>query len=495
MKTVVHILSVFFVVLAFTSCSNTDYQNTIPASASVVVKLDLKSIAEKGELGQSQSLQKLENYLKLVVAEKDMKKVGSYIDDPMSIGIDFSLPAFFFQFDSEAYGLTFKVRDDADLKDFLLLLQKQGLASKPVERNGLMTGSLVGGDIGYYYDANTLLLLSSEGGAPSQVRMAQVLMNQKESDSFVSTEAFGKMEDCTDDMVCYARFSALPTSVSVPMTIFCALPSKARPSEVEILAQARFEAGRALMTVQWWGNNEKAQKHIADVSKRLMPVQGRFITLAQDDLLAWCSLGAQGNWLLKQLQSLGDIKEKLFLLERAIDIELMLKSIKGDVAVAFSSQVLNQHPDAFVLHAQLANTNFLEDIDYWTVSMKDYGMSMERLEGNHFALHADGHTWHWGVNGNDFFYAGEEAPLQSEGSKNTFLNAHEQDVMNSLLYFYLNVEQLKAQGLVSPSTSAFPLSHAFDVLQSVVVRHTLDGQLVVEVEAKDKQMNILKQLL
>ena len=141
-------------VMALSSCSKTDYQKVIPANAALVVKVDVKAIAEKSEFSKSKSMQQVEKSLSLVVKDKDMKKVKDYIEDPMSMGIDFSVPAYAFMVDKETFGLTMKVNDKDDVKDFLQLLNKQGMASKPQEKNERMCGTLLD-DFSYTYDGTT----------------------------------------------------------------------------------------------------------------------------------------------------------------------------------------------------------------------------------------------------------------------------------------------------------------------------------------------------
>ena len=157
MKKIQFLSLMALVIMALCSCTNTDYQKAIPANATLVVKADLKSVSEKADFKHSKWMTMLDVSLVAVVKGKDMKSVKEYIDDPMKTGIDFSMPLYVFMVGEETAGMTMKVNDEGDVKDFLLLLQKQGLASKPVEKDGLMCGTLID-DISYAYDSKSFFL-------------------------------------------------------------------------------------------------------------------------------------------------------------------------------------------------------------------------------------------------------------------------------------------------------------------------------------------------
>ena len=96
MKKIQLISALVLVVMALCSCTNTDYQKVIPANATVVVKADMKSISEKADFKDSKYKQMLDESLSAVVKGKDMDAVKAYIDDPMKMGIDLSMPFYFF---------------------------------------------------------------------------------------------------------------------------------------------------------------------------------------------------------------------------------------------------------------------------------------------------------------------------------------------------------------------------------------------------------------
>lgn len=479
-------------VASLCSCSKTDYQNVVPANATFVAKVDVKSMAEKGDFAHSKAIGVLKGGLALVVSGKDMKQVKAYIDDPMAIGLDLSMPAYAFMVGNEYAGLTMKVNDEDAVKDFLLLLHKQHLATKPVERHELMCGTLLD-ELFYSYDGKTFLLLASmgEGGGSRLEPMAQQLMNQKEEDSFVGTDAYDKMEDAGKDIVWYSNLAALPADVA--SHVLEVLPKSVKKSDIELMTSVNFEAGAAVMQAKVWGKTDKAQQLIEEANANLHKMEGRYVGKASDDMLAWLGMGVKGEWLLQKLKEDKSMKEQLIMLERAIDIEQMLKAVDGDVAVEVSAGALKGHDDDYIAYAQLKNTDFLQDVNDWKVGMKDYGMSMEDDGSNHFVLHAEGQAWQWGVDGDDLYYAADGRLVHdAEATPCAALKAHESDIKNSLFFVYVNVAKMGLEKELKGDMKM--LGKAFGAIEAIVLKSSSADEVTLTIETKDKHENFLKQL-
>ena len=492
MRKIIVVFLTLLAVLSFSSCTNTDYQNVIPADATLVAKLDVKALAEKGDLAHSRAVDVMKGYLALVVSSKDQKQAKAYIDDPMSMGLDLSMPLYFFMVGNEQMGLTAKVADEDAVKDFLLLLHKQHLASKPVEKHEQMCGTLLD-EITYMYDGKTFLLLASmdKGGGARQGQLAQQLMNQKEKQSFVTTDAYDKMNETDKDFVCYSNLAALPAEWA--KSAMRLLPKQVKRSDVEAISSIHFEQGKAVLQVALMGKSAAVQKLMDETAKKMHPIQGRYLDKASDNLAMWLGMGVEGEWLLQKAKEDKELKESLFLMERAIDIEQMLKAIDGDVAVEFPLNGLESGENPFVAYAQLKNTDFMQDVEDWKAGMKDYGMTMQDDGNHHYVLKADGKTWLWGVEGNDLCFAADGGTASVATAANARLKAHEKDIKNSLFFFYLDVAKWGLDKQMRGDAAMF--GKALGAVDAVVVKSSSANEVEMVVELKDKQENFLKQLL
>lgn len=490
MKKFQFISALVMVVLALCSCTNTDYQNVIPANASLVVKVDMKSIAEKSDFKNSKWMKELDGSLGAVVSGKDMKSVKEYVADPMKIGIDFSMPLYFFMMADETMGMTMKVSDEDHVKDFLLLLNKQGLASKPQEKDHWMCGTLID-DIYYSYDGTTFLMLASMKGKNTTIsRMARELTALKESDSFVSTEAFGRLNEEEKDVVMYVMSAPIIESLKMAGGV---LPSSVY-KDVEALASLDFAQGEARIMGKLFAKTKDAQHLIDEANANLKKMNGRYLDKVSDDAAIWIGAGVKGEWLLEKIKENKELKTMLFATERAVDVEQMLKAIDGDVSLELP--LLDTEKVDYVLQAELNNTDFLADVNDWKLSQKDYGIEMKELEPQQYQLMLDGQTYRWGVRDKDLYWATPRAVEHAENSADAKLKAYREQIEDSRLFLFVDWAKL-AKGLSQSSNVALVMQmwNGFFKIDALYWKLLSVEEGVVVIESKNKNENFLKQIL
>ncbi|MDY6257289.1 MAG: DUF4836 family protein [Bacteroidaceae bacterium] len=490
MKKFQFISALVMVVLALCSCTNTDYQNVIPANASLVVKVDMKSIAEKSDFKNSKWMKELDGSLGAVVSGKDMKSVKEYVADPMKIGIDFSMPLYFFMMADETMGMTMKVSDEDHVKDFLLLLNKQGLASKPQEKDHWMCGTLID-DIYYSYDGTTFLMLASMKGKNTTIsRMARELTALKESDSFVSTEAFGRLNEEEKDVVMYVMSAQMIESLKMAGGV---LPSSVY-KDVEALASLDFAQGEARIMGKLFAKTKDAQHLIDEANANLKKMNGRYLDKVSDDAAIWIGAGVKGEWLLEKIKENKELKTMLFATERAVDVEQMLKAMDGDVSLELP--LLDTEKVDYVLQAELNNTDFLADVNDWKLSQKDYGIEMKELEPQQYQLMLDGQTYRWGVRDKDLYWATPRAVEHAENSADAKLKAYREQIEDSRLFLFVDWAKL-AKGLSQSSNVALVMQmwNFFFKIDALYWKLSSVEEGVVVIESKNKNENFLKQIL
>ena len=430
------------VIMALCSCTNTDYQKAIPANATLVVKADMKSISEKADFKNSKWKTMLDASLIAVVKGKDMKNVKEYIDDPMKTGIDFSMPLYVFMVGEETAGMTMKVNDEGDVKDFLLLLHE--------------------------------------------------LMSLKEDDSFASTEAFSRMNDEDDDVVTYTSGKWGEEILAYVLEAF--MPAEIDMKDLDAIMCLNFENGQASFKAKAWGKTDKAKALLDEADKNFGTIDGKYIERVSANTLVWMGANVKGEWALGKLKENKSIKEMLFMLERAVDIEQMLRAVDGDVALELQSEDgdLENMPE-YVMYAELKNSDFLKDVDDWKASMKDYGISMNSRGDNQYALTMDGDSYLWGVQSDDLFLSSENAVRGGKGGIHS-LAAHKDDIKKNKFYIYVDIEKIPLVDFAKQSGMSF-LVEPLGELQSVVVKSSSIDEVTLTIELKDKGENFLKQLL
>ena len=496
MKTIKQIL-VAVVVLALCSCNKTEYLKVIPAEANVVMSIDVKSLSEKSDFAKSHLMSMMQEGIEGQASNKQSKEMKKYIDDPMSMGIDWRQPLYMFVVGNEAYtaGCVAKVNNKDDLNEFFTLLFKQGIVSKPKDEKGFMCGTTE--RLSYAFDDNTLLMCFSDRNEEGE-KFALELMEQDEDKSFLSTEAFDKMENVAgQDVVCYLNMGLLPDYMAKQFTD----ASKVKPQDLALVSGLDFSKGAATLTTKLWGQTETAQKLLDKSYDGYMKMEGCYVDEQPDDVLFWMGMGIKGEPVLKQLKKNKQAIEALFMMERAVDIEQMLRSVEGDVALSVSSSVLENMQryrgdmPEFSIKARLKNDDFLKDVEDWKENMGDFGFNMQTTGKKAYLLSSRRLTLHWGVDDKDLYFATPKAYQQMRDTKQgSVLQAYKKEIKHSKVFAYLNLQEILKQtkGMLQYVSM---VGVNLNDLKAVVMKSDGNDELVIRVEMDNDDENFLKQLI
>ncbi|MBQ9363551.1 MAG: DUF4836 family protein, partial [Bacteroidaceae bacterium] len=221
----------------------------------------------------------------------------------------------------------------------------------------------------------------------------------------------------------------------------------------------------------------------------------RYIHSPQEGFAVWACLGVKGSWLLDQLKQDPKAKELLIALERAIDIEAILRAVDGDVAVTLPRDFsgMNAIADAdFMLLAHVDNKDFLKDVDYWQKTMKDYGVSMTQSKDNNFVLKAQDYTLNWGVDGDDVYFASAKMfAANSISQRSQLLSPLEDEIRKNQIYAYVDLERL----LSDAHTGNPSIDNVTSQLKSIVIKSKSSNNIELSIETKDTSLNFLKAIL
>ena len=473
--------SIFLLCMA--SCSKKDYMTVIPADATFVAQVNLADMAEQADLKNSSLVTMLKGYVGLVASGDDKELVKAVLDDPSIIGIDFNAPAYVFETKDHHWGLVLSVKDDDHLEETFKLLAKQQIASKPTEREGLMWTSLLG-DINIAYNGQTLLILMSQTESAQNMLRKQMtqLFEQDRDLSFFETDKMQKLEADDAPIAIYSRMTALPSEMAQQMADF--LPKGVRSTDVEMCISADFKEGGAILRATMFSENEKVQQLFEQADENMHKIQGDFLGAASDRFFAWISVGCRGEWLLNLLKQSEQAKQTLFMLERGIDIEQMLRNIDGDVTL-----VLPMEPSAegaiktdFMALATLKNSDFLADVSDWQSSARDYGITLSSNGKNQYLMRSDDYQLNWGVDDHTLYFATPNAQAQRAFSSNTTpLADYQNDIEQSQFFAFINLASIDNSTL-SP-------------LEALVIKSEKSGEIELRIVGKDKKTNLLSSFL
>ena len=474
---------ILLVALLLTSCSNDDYRNVIPSDASFVVSVNLGSLAEKSDIEHSKYMNLFKIGLTSVVSNDKLDDVQELIDHPEKTGLDFTAPVYIFGKDANQVGMVVKVADRGDVEDFVEMLHDIDVASNPKEHNGITECTLIDEALCLYNDRAFLLYIDQTSKSKDDARkLAAQFLTQGADDSFANTENFDRLDAESTDISYYVSADVISKSKS----LVSEQTSKASWfGNLCILGRLTFDNGRALLVNNFLPLTEADKEKMDEyVLKHLRPIEGRYLKMQNGPSLVWGCLGVEGQWLLDEcLKDNKDIKGTLFMLERCVDIEQMLRSVDGDITFTIGKSGSSE--PSFSAMARVKETKFLSDVDYWQKSMKDYGMSMDRLSDNDYVVHlGDGKRLYWGVNGNDLYMSSNGHPTLDSDQWSSLAD----DIKSCYLYIVADLQPIG--DTIEEEELAFLKS-----LDKLMFKIKSSTELDIEVTSQNKEENILKTFL
>ena len=474
---------ILLVALLLTSCSNDDYRNVIPSDASLVVGVNLGSLAEKSDIEHSKYMHLFQASLSTIVPNDELDDVRELIDRPEKIGLDLTAPVYFFGTAGNQIGLVAKVADHDDVEDFVDMLHDLDVASRPKEKSGVTECTLIDEVLCLYTDRAFLLYIDQTSKSKEAARkLATQLLNQGADDSFANTANFDRMEEASADISYYVSADVISKS---KLLVSERTSKDSWLNDLFVIGSLTFDSGRALMVNNILPLNEADKEKMDEyVFKHLRPIEGRYLKMQNGSSLVWGCLGVEGQWLLDEcLKDNKDIKGTLFMLERCVDIEQMLRSVDGDITFTIGNFIFSE-PNISAM-ARVKETKFLSDVDYWQKSIKDYGMSMDRLSDNDYVVHlGDGKRLYWGVNDKDLYMSNIGRPTLDSDQWSSLAD----DIKSS--YFYLVADLQQIGDMIDEEELAFLKS-----LDKLMFKIKSSTELDIEVTSQNKEGNILKTLL
>lgn len=487
-------LLVLTLIMFMASCSDNDYTKAIPQNANMVTRIDFASIISEADFRNTTANGAINLYTGMIMGGKDSKMVREYLDKPEKLGIDLRKPAYLFK-TTEFVGVTLDLHNEDKLTEFLDLLSKHKLVSK-VREEGKISSCTIMGEILVAFDKNSMILLTSiDGGSMSNLRLAaSSLLQQNEEASFASSEYFERLEDegKDKDLACYMNMASAPESATE--LVDALTPDGVRPADVCLFGIADFTDGKATFTASIYGKTEKAEQALAETNKSFRRIRNDYINVPTDNLGVWATMGVEGQWLLDRLKSSKTIKPMLIALGRAIDIDMMLRSVDGDFTVTLPADVEldTQTVPEFLIMSNVKDTKFMADVDYWQKSMKEYGATMRKTNDSQYQLTYQQTVLDWGLEGNTLFIATHRQFMNNGTMQHTgILQPLKDEIAQQQLFAYFNLEKMPLKSL-----RAVPLFGGnVHKMKSLIIKSSSANNLTIEVELKDKSQNFLKSMI
>lgn len=471
------------------ACDNNqqNYTTVIPKNSTSVVEVNMKNLVEKSDFVNSPILAMAKQSMGLLISNDAKKKFDIITDDPSLMGIDFSLPAYLFRTPDNYVGMSFCVEDESLLDEFINTLSSQSLCTKAKEHDGKKWCKLLD-DINLAYDDNTLLLLVySEGTnistSQNTEKVMRTMFEHDDENTFMSSVNGKKLAEMnSEDVVVYSNLAAVPKELLDDYKSI--LPVGAQYSDVNILIGADFLKGNIKIKSLLYSNNDKVQKLINDNFASLKPIHGQYLNNIPKNTSCWACFGSNGKKGLEQIKKIPQIKELLTALNLGIDADNIIRAIDGDVLILSSkssaksnsnNSILNITPEKsnISIIAQLDNSGFMKDMDYWMQSSKDFGVNITSYK-NYYRLKFQDYDCYMDVKNKDLYFGTTPSCLSLFTNKK--LNNANEAIGK---YFYAKID----------------MHEQIPLLSTIIISSSSVGELTINIKTANIMDNVLKQII
>lgn len=329
-------------ILALVSCSNDDYMKALPSGSTALMYVDMKQSGG--------------------VESRDFLKKMVPIDNLGDCGLDFAQKLYFFELADGAVGLCARVSDAKQVGEMLKKLAENDHCTEISEVGGLQT-AVLGQSWVVAYDDNAFLLMFSVPATDIQQaknRLVRYLKQDGEhSEKF--TQLFQKLNSMGTAAAIVGRGQTLLKTSDLD------LPQGIEASQVLEAVGITVEDSVVYARSNRFSFNEKVEKALAEYERVLRPIEGRYAQNFSNNAFLCVAMNVDGERFLPMIQKHETMTAFLASANAAIDMNNIIKSIDGDVAMMYSGDFLSLG-SRFLLLSELSHSHWLADVGYWKTS-------------------------------------------------------------------------------------------------------------------------------
>lgn len=399
------------------------YLYALPSRPKVLVAVDWPKLADDSGLG-------MDGLAALCPGRKEQPK-----------GIDWKKKSYLFVSAKEYVGLLAPVSDADELAAWLGKVAEDGKCSVPEERNGrywtVWDGSWMVG-----FDDRALLAIGPGMAAEMDVLRQEVTacLRQKKDESGAASSLFADVDG--GDSACRLAAQLDVLSALYGEDFMRGLPEHANLSDVNVVAGLNLMVNGFTLDAEIRSENPEINTYFEQLAVLGGKIDGDYAADVPASALGWCCMNVDGDKLLEQLRRNPAVRTFLLGLNMGVDADLMLRSIRGDLAVTIYPSVTSGA--GFLLKARLEDKDFLKEAPYWRESAARSGLAFKDLGGNHFFIATPGMRAYFGVEDKTLYVTPDEGlAMQVLGKKTQTLSGWEKEIKGSRFFLWCNLAQLR----------------------------------------------------
>lgn len=390
MRFVFRILSfvlVLTVMFFSASCSEKKCIDVIPSGSTALMSIDVPRM-------KSENMDLIKNLFNT----SDIENCGLDLDEKMYI----------FETADGNFGFCADVADDGQLADFFKTLSAKGICTPVQERSNIKFILIDNSWVAGFTDDVIMICgpVTASVASEMQVRMASY-MRQEKDEGIEKTPMYDCLDSLDSPVAIVAKGTALPENFVAPFIM--GVPKDVELSDVVIAASLEADNDCIFINGNTISFDKEKDSKIRNSSKVFRPVTDRYIKAMSKDDFAGFFLNVDGDEFLPLLQNNKSMQALLASVNTVVDMNNIIKSVNGDLAVVcpeYSDKTMR-----FFMSAQLDDTSWLADVDYWKKSCPAGGKIADWKENSYYYTDGGKNAYYFGVTGDKQYFSGTDSEL------------------------------------------------------------------------------------
>ncbi len=355
-----------------------DCSVALPHDASLVAKIDLRSLLEQ-----------------------DGVELSDLSDSSFSVeklGLDLSQPAYAFAYRSY-FGAVIPMKDMQKLLDITFLMH-----SKVEQQRGLQW-TVFGGSFLVCYDNEKAMVIGPATSA-EQEELRGVLYNcMKQTAKEGGSDLMERLWERSEPIALATSLEALPGRyLSYVKGI---MPEGVSGEDFIVSAGLTTKGNEMTMNVTLSAEGAKAKEFLATLEGAFRPMDATLFETAIEGAFLHLEAGIEGDKIIELLRKNPETRTKLLGLNMIVDLDMILKSIHGDVAFTLPRFGLFDTPK--LLQANVRDDKFMQNVDSWNEGVTEQtGIRFTPAGGGNYCFTYDYDTYYFGVHHKRLFLTNDE---------------------------------------------------------------------------------------
>ena len=363
-KKMISQLSALAVLIVFlTACSKqSEYTNVIPADATAVASIDLKSLANKAGMNDKENeaaKQKLLEAMKSGMNAATFQQLEKVINNPGASGLDPEAPIYIFSSPQISGGaFVAKVSNEDDLHASLDVMAKEQICQPISEADGYSFTTMNGGLLAF--NNSTVLIVNVSGTTQTEKAKEAItnLLKQTTDNSIVKSGAFQKMEKQKSDINFLASMEAIPATYRNQISM--GLPTEVKAEDITLVGGLNFEKGKIALKTENYTENEAVKALIKKQMESFGKANNTFVKYFPSSTLMFFNVGVKGEGLYNLLSENKEFRNTVSI-AKADEVKELFGSFNGDISAGLINVTMSSAP-TFMMYADVKNGNALEMI-------------------------------------------------------------------------------------------------------------------------------------